>query len=285
MIIDIKKIENIKNNLFYRSINSIDDYYKFDWHNYKGVIDTDKINSSQALAIDFWGCLKLSQFKNQLINMFFNKSEDNWEIKFEYTDKFLLSEKRPTQIDVIVESRACAIIIESKFTESDGGGCSQIDKNEKGFYQCNGKYEEQINPVNNIKSKCALTGKGIKYWDYIDILTDFEKSKDFNPCPFKNGEYQWMRNICFAKAYAKNRKNECYLVYYRSEKCYISKKVDDGTYLGQLKGKIKNTKSFQPISYNEILENFISYLDFDVNEQQVWVELQKWMKNKEALIV
>ena len=284
MIIDIKKIESIKKNLFYRSINSIDDYYNFDWHNYKGEIDTDKINSSQALVIDFWGCIKLSPYKNQLINLFFNKNDDNWEIIFEYKNKSLLSEKRPTQIDLIVESEACAIIIESKFTEQDGGGCSQTNKTKQGFYQCNGKYEEQINPINNIKSKCALTGKGIKYWDYIDALTDFEKDKDYNPCPFKGGEYQWMRNICFAKAYAKHKISECYLVYYKSEKCPISKNVNNGTYLGKLKGKIKDKKSFQPISYNELLGKAISYLDFDDVEKQIWVDLQKWIKNKEIRI-
>lgn len=286
MNIDTKKIKSIKKNLFYRSINSIDDYFNFDWHNYNGNIDTDKINSSQALAIDFWGCLKLSPYKNQLINIFFDKNNDDWEIKYEYVDKSILSEKRPTQIDVIVESETCAIIIESKFTEQDGGGCSQTNKTKQGFYQCNGKYEEQINPINNIKSKCALTGKGIKYWDYIDILTDFRKGKSYNPCPFNGGEYQWMRNICFAEAYAniKHKKNECFLVYYKSEKCSISKKVDNKIYLGKLKGKIKNPKSFLPISYNQLLEKAILYLDCDIGERQVWVDLQKWIKDKEMKI-
>lgn len=284
MKIDIKKIETIKSNLFYRSINSIDDYYSFDWHNYEGEIDTDKINSSQALAIDFWGCIKLSPYKNQLLNMLFHKNDDNWAIKLEYIDKSLMSEIRPTQIDVIVESESSVIIIESKFTEQEGGGCSQIRKTKQGFYQCNGKYEDQINPTNEIKSKCALTGKGIKYWEYIDTLTDFSKDKDYNPCPFKGGEYQWVRNICFAKTYAKNKSSECYLVYYRSNKCSISKKVDNGTYLGKLKGKIKNPKSFLPISYNELLEKVISYFDFDANEKKIWSDLQKWLINKEKLI-
>lgn len=283
MNIDAKKIKSIKKNLFYRSINSINDYFNFDWHNYKGNIDTDKINSSQALAIDFWGCLKLSPYKNQLINMFFDKNGTNWELIYEYIDKSLLSEKRPTQIDIILESEKCAVIIESKFTEQDGGGCSQINKTKKGFYQCNGNYEHQTNPKNNIKSKCSLIGKGIKYWDYIDILTNFKKDKTYNPCPFIGGEYQWMRNICFAEAYAKtkHKKSDCFLVYYKSKKCSISEKVNDKTYLGKLKGKIKNPNSFLPISYNELLEKAILYLDFDTDEKQIWVDLQKWMNKKE----
>ncbi len=93
-----------------------------------------------------------------------------------------------------------------------------------------------------------------------------------------------MRNICFAEAYTKHKKNECFLVYYKSEKCPISKKVDNGTYLGKLKGKIKNPRSFLPISYNELLDKAISHLDFDANEKQIWVDLQKWIKNKELMI-
>ncbi len=281
MKIDIRKIESIKKNLFYRSINSIDDYYDFDWHK-----DSNKVNSSQALAIDFWGCLKLSPYKNRLINLFFNKDDDNWEIKFEYKDKSLLSEKRATQIDLIVESQTCAIIIESKFTEEDGGSCSQTKKTKQGLYQCNGKYKKQINPINKITSKCALTGKGIEYWDYIDTLTYFKKDRIYDTCPFKNGEYQWMRNICFAKAYAKDKKkiNNCFLVYYKSEKCSISKKVADGSYLGKLKGKIKNPESFLALSYNELLKKAISNLKSYSVEKQIWVDLRKWMENKESRI-
>ena len=117
MKLDEKKIESIKENLFFRSQKAIPDYYSFDWHNFKGNIDTNKINSSQAIAIDFWGCLKLSQYKDQIINRLFSKNCDAWDIKFEYKNKNILSEKRPTQIDVKIESESFAIIIESKFTE------------------------------------------------------------------------------------------------------------------------------------------------------------------------
>jgi hypothetical protein len=72
MPLDQQKIERIKNNLYVRSVDFIDNYYNFDWHE-----DSDKINSSQALAIDFWGYLKLSPYKTKLINMIFNKKEDN----------------------------------------------------------------------------------------------------------------------------------------------------------------------------------------------------------------
>ena len=86
MIPDKQKIESIKKNLFHRSVNAITNYESFDWHNYKGVIDTDKINSSQALAIDFWGCLITSDRKNEFTILFFNKSEVYWKIKLVFLD-------------------------------------------------------------------------------------------------------------------------------------------------------------------------------------------------------
>lgn len=280
------KIRSIKNNLFHRSQNSISDYYNFDWHNYQGEIDTDKVNSSQALTIDFWGCLNTSLRKTELINFFFGKSENDWEIKFEYVDKTLLSETRPTQIDVLIESETCVLVFESKFTEKDGGGCSQVNKTKRNLYQCNGNYEDQINPTNNIKSKCALTGKGIKYWDYIDTLTDYKKGENFAPCPFVNGEYQWMRNICFTEAFGKkyDKNAECFLVYLESTKCAISNKVFNGKYLGKLKGRLNNNSSLSAKSYNDLIKMAISYLHFDSSEKQVWMDLMKWMEKKESLL-
>ena len=62
------KIERIKKNLFYRSVDAIPDYKNFKWHRYNNEPDSDKIKSSQALCIDFWGCLLLSNYKDNLIN-------------------------------------------------------------------------------------------------------------------------------------------------------------------------------------------------------------------------
>jgi len=274
-----EKIDTIKKNLFYRSVDAIEDYHKFDWHS-----DAAKLNSSQALTIDFWGCLKQSKFKNQLINILFNKNEQNWEIEFEYVDKKLLSEKKSTQIDILIKGVNTALILESKFTEKDGGGCSQVNRLKNNNLQCNGNYELQINPNNNIQSRCALTGKGIKYWKYIERTTHFIIDNDYSPCPFKKGEYQWMRNISFASAYSIEYKIkvETYLVYLDSAKCSISKKVSKGTYLGELKGKIKDSYSFMPISYNSLISRCIKYLEREENERKIWMDLEQWILMKES---
>lgn len=281
MLADDQKIDRIKKNLFYRSWDAITDYKKFDWQTY-----ADKVNSSQAFAIDFWGCVKVSPQKDKIINTFFNKNCTNWKIIFEYTDKSLLSEIGSTQIDVIIESDNCTLFLESKFTEPNGGKCSQTAKTTYYDFQCNGNYEKQTNPVNKISSKCALTGKGIKYWENIDKLTNFSKDAEYQPCPFKEGEFQWMRNICFAEAYSKkhNKKTtENYLVYYNSPKCPISKKVENQTYLGKLKDNIINSDSFRALSYNDLLNIAIScFNSSELDEKQVWIDLKHWMKEKES---
>src|SRR5690554_4099882 len=116
MKVPINKIESIKKNLFYRSQDIILDYQKFPWHKYKNNIDTDKVHASQALAIDFWGCLSSSKYKNQIINQYFDKSANDWVIELEYTNSTLLNEPTSTQIDVLLISNETAIFIESKFT-------------------------------------------------------------------------------------------------------------------------------------------------------------------------
>lgn len=280
-----EKLESIKSNLFYRSHSAITNYEKFDWHISNKQIDADRIKSSQALMIDFWGCLKVSPQKDSIINHLFKKEDFGWEIKFEYSERSLLNEPRPTQIDVILKSKTHAVIIECKFTEYDGGSCSQPQKDNKGFIRCNGNYEEQLNPANNKMSKCALSGKQIKYWEYVSRHTTFDKENTYVPCPFKKGEYQWMRNICFEQAFSEEYEvnTDSYLVYYESNKCQISKKVKNGTYLGSLTNNIINPLTFQPKSYNNMLFEIINHLELiDVVEKKIWLELQEWMKNKEA---
>lgn len=271
-------LKQIKKNVFPRSLTSES--------NIKLRKDAYKINSSQALAIDFWGCIKLSPYKDRLINEIFNKKADGWDIKFEFKSKTNLNEKTPSQIDILIEIPDYAIIIESKFTEKSGGGCSLAKKNNNGILQCNGNYSSQTNPLNNIVSSCPLSGKGIKYWDYISKLTKYDKDVDYSPCPFIKGEYQWMRNICFAEAYAEiaNKHTESFLAYFQSPKCKISNDVDNNIYLGKLSDQLINPKAFSPISYNSLLDICLKCVEDDINEKLIWLELKKWMYNKERMI-
>ena len=68
-----------------------------------------------------------------------------------------------------------------------------------------GNYELQTNPVNEARSRCALTGKGVLYWDAIQTIYGVDPEQDHGPCPFRGETYQWMRNVVLADALASAR--------------------------------------------------------------------------------
>ena len=275
---DIDKLNRIKDNLFSHSIAAIDDYNNFDWHKNKiNEIDTDKVNSSQAIVIDVFGLLKLSPYKDFLINSIFNKNGIDWNIVFEYTDKTLLNEPKPTQIDIMISNNENVLLLESKFMEYNSGSCSQPKK------QCNGNYEEQINPENNLQSKCSLTAKGIKYWDYISEIYKFNKNEIYCPCPFKSYQYQFMRNLCFGKSLSEKHKInvENYFIYYESEICPIFNKIVKYNYLEKLTKDLIDKNLLKSLSYNRLINTSKNLLqNKDKNEYNKWVELEKWLESK-----
>src|SRR5262249_48902661 len=102
-----------------------------------------------------------------------------------------------TQVDWAAASRSAVILIECKFTET-GGPCSQPNGRTP---QCNGRYAKQTNPHTNTEARCALSGKGIRYWDHIHHLYEGVRADvDRNDCPFRGPDYQWMRNSALARS-------------------------------------------------------------------------------------
>lgn len=273
--------ESLTKNIFYKSHKIIDELEDSKWHrNQKKQIDTDVVHSSQALALDVFGFLKYSESKDEIINKVFNTKDYNWNVDFEFTNKDLLNESTSTQIDVLLESEKYIITIECKFTESDGGNCSQTSKDEKtNLPQCNGNYEIQVNPKNNIESYCVLTGKGIKYWDYISEIYGIDKNVPLLPCPFKGGQYQWMRNICFSTALGKknNKKSQSFICYADFDFCSIKRKMDAG-YLDVINSKVKTSYQIKAITYQNLIEQAIMLTND--SEKQSWIELKEWVENK-----
>jgi hypothetical protein len=276
-MVDKNKIEQIKKNIFPHSVNAIEDYYEFDWHQYKRVVDTDKINSSQAVVIDVFGLLKLSPNKDIIINKIFNKNGTEWNILFEYINSTLLNESQSKQIDIVISDKQNIILLESKFMENDSGTCSQPKE------QCNGNYEEQINPKNNIKCKCALTAKGIKYWGFIPQIYKFDPNANYYPCPFKLNQYQFMRNLCFGKALSlnENKNVENYFIYYESEICPIYKKIKNNNYLIKLTENLHDKNILKILTYNNLIIGSQDVLkNIDIDEYKKWKELEIWLNEK-----
>ena len=153
---DLNRIQIIRDNIFPGAWEAIEDWDTFRWH--RGAYQK---HSSQALAIDFFGTFKNSKDKvlilNQLAKRINLPISKNWEVDLEWRDPDnILCElsRAKTQVDAVAISENSLIFFECKFTERDGGSCYQPRHGE-----CNGSYEDQVNPINNVRSKCALWGK------------------------------------------------------------------------------------------------------------------------------
>jgi hypothetical protein len=142
------------------------------WHRDQARTVTASVrHSSQGLALDYFATLDRLPSRDGIVSVLAGKlgvpRQGPWTITPEYpVPSALLGEPRPTQIDVLLESDQSLMLVECKFTEADGGSCSQpqpiLKGPNKGRRQCNGNYEEQINPVSQTRGRCSLTGKGIR---------------------------------------------------------------------------------------------------------------------------
>ena len=108
-----------------------------------------------------------------------------------------LGEPRPTSVDLWVEGSR-RIAVECKLTEQDFGTCSRprLTKSRDQNYDrdyCNGSYTQQMSR----QSRCSLSEIGVRYWDYIPALFNWNFDEDLNSCPLRM-TYQLVRNVLAA---------------------------------------------------------------------------------------
>lgn len=209
------QIDAVRENIFPGAHGAIADWSRFPWHRDRSNrIDSHQPHSSQALAIDVFGTVAAHAARDAVMAALASDlvipGAGPWSIEFEWTDPdHLLGEPRPTQVDVMATGPASAIVFECKFTEP-GGGCSQPSPlrsgANRGVRQCSGAYEMQTNAVNGIAARCALSAKGIRYWDHIPTIFGLDPALDHRPCPFAGEAFQWMRNTLLADRLGKSRK-------------------------------------------------------------------------------
>jgi hypothetical protein len=113
-----------------------------------------------------------------------------------------------------------------------------------GKRQCDGMYRSQTNPVNGKTSRCALSGKGMRYWDVIPKLFDYDAQVDHidTACPFKgHGSLGWRvtsegeRGVysCFAGAASTRRLADRP----RGLFCQLSSSSSGGSHPGKLSSR------------------------------------------------
>jgi hypothetical protein len=198
------RIQEIKENLFPAAWPAIASWESFPWHEGRDEKpDTHKPHSSQAMALDVFGTLEVHPHRNRLISVMMQLAfptdgprSATWSLGKE-VEVHTLGEPRPTQLDALIEGEADVVAVESKFCEAGAGTCSQPPR------QCNGRYELQTNPTNGVTARCALSGKGIRYWEHIPRLFDLDSEQDYSgECLFRDGKYQYMRNFVAAESLA-----------------------------------------------------------------------------------
>ena len=291
--LDEATILKLKANLFEAAHPAIDAYgwHSFPWHgNPGGGIDAYKIHSSQALAIDLFGTIKMSTDRDRIMDQLALRvglpTGGPWSIELEWIDaENYLGELHRTRVDALARSPQALIFFDCKFTENDGGICSQVHPirvgPKKGAVQCDGNYVLQQNEPDGRAERCALTGKGILYWDVIPHVFDYSRDGDYSPCPFAGPEYQWMRKltVCWKYAQMNNLQPALLLVYAEGEGLAMAKKTGPAQWDALIDRMRLNGTGivFERCSFQEMLA---LARDAAVTERDTFRELFRWVQYK-----
>jgi hypothetical protein len=178
--------------------------------------------SSQTFCVSAFGPLidhgNSDQICHTLAERAFNgwrNCDGRWKILLEFSDRTLLNEMigKPSQIDVLLVGPDSAITVESKLVVDAHAGlgcCGKFGDNKcKGFY----------GPGSDAKS--PATWCLLERWDggrsprlYWTLGRSFFKSsvflqqKEGETCPFRDSNYQLMRNFLLAAAYSQKKKKK-----------------------------------------------------------------------------
>jgi hypothetical protein len=204
----------IRTNLFEAAHYLVDELPVNLWHRDRsGALTATRPHSSQALALDVLGTIRelpsLQSVAVAWADLLKLPRFGPVSIQPEFMiERALLGEPKSTQFDALISGEAASALFECKFTERDGGSCSQTAKRElpdgRMVAQCNGRYAPQKNPHSTrrpqTEDSCALTAKGVRYWEYIPDVLGVRADVVHPVCPFAGGTYQWMRNLVAAHA-------------------------------------------------------------------------------------
>lgn len=287
----------ILSNLFEAAHAAVEPWQQFRWHSAAGErLDAWKEHSSQALAIDVFGTIKTSARRDQVLDRIAAElglpTGGAWTLTLEWHDPLNhLHEKQPTWVDAVAQSPHCLIFFECKFTETDGGACSQTrrlrpgrhngpvpDSVTRGQAQCNGSYMWRVNPVNRREARCALTAKGIRYWEAIPRVFDYDANDSYFECPFRGSWFQWMRNltVCAEAARHAGLKPAVVIVYADGPGLPMAARVRSPEW-ERLAARLQpGAITFKAFSFQRV----VGLAQQAVPGEAVWQELDRWVEGK-----
>lgn len=265
--------DHIRNNIFPAAHAAVSDWTAIHWHTYAHLP-----HSSQALAFSVFGTFSASPAKDAIISRIAAEAglEDSgpWSIELEWQDASnLLNEPRPTQVDAVAISPSSILLFECKFTEP-GGQCSQVKQDARKRTPCNTRYELQTNVQNGKTARCALSGKGIRYWELIPEVYGLDADADHEPCPFAFDSYQWMRNSLMAHALQRStgKAVRVFAAYYDK----LGLPTADKVRLGHLGVPVQRAHAMiRPVSYQQIIR-----MADELAPLPLWRELETWMDSR-----
>jgi len=183
----------------------------------------------------------------------------------------LLGEPRPTQIDALAWSPEALIAIECKFTEA-GGACSRTGRAK----QCNGSYAPEPGNAFKGEHRCALTAKGIRYWEHVPALfRGLRADRTHAPCPFASERYQWMRNLAAARALADGRAWAALVVFADAPGLHAAG-IDWAVFKRELAGGVR----FEAISYQALLLGCGQAVGARGRDARLWKSLKDHVARK-----
>ena len=292
---DAATFRQVKANLFPPALPSVEPWDSFPWH-YDGSKQCDswKRQSSQALAIDVFGSLKMAKQDERdlvlaAVTRFLRLPEGvPWDVDLEWMDRAnrLKETRAKTQIDAVARSPKSLLFFECKFTETDGGTCSQTTPlrkgDHKGKVQCNGSYSYQTNPVNGEKGSCALTGKGIRYWDVIPSIFHFNPKASYADCPFAGPWFQWMRNLtlCCEIAHDEQLKPAFVITYADSPKLAFPAQLQSMEWEKFTAALRPEAITFTTMSFQSLIELARTALAAAGRDPMLWNDLRGWVDQK-----
>lgn len=283
----------IEANLFPPARGVIDDWESFPWHRGRdGSYQVAKPHSSQALAIDVFGAIIASPHRDSVMAQIAESlgvpATGPWSLTLEWDDGRVnrLREPRPTQVDVVAEGRESLVFFECKFTEKDGGGCSQTqalgEGAHKGLKQCTGSYTVQSNPVTGRRGRCALTGKGIRYWEIIPKVFLIESDRDYLPCPFAGSWFHWMRNAILCHEVAKSRglHPTFAVVFAAGDGLPLAEKARTGGWSRFQDALRPGALTFGTVSFQSIVQSAREAVESQGQPDPMWQALEGWVAGK-----
>jgi hypothetical protein len=275
----------VEANLFPAARPAVDPHDAFPWHG--DGIHTAKRHSSQALAIDVFGTLSQSPQRDGILNALLTglglQAGSDWQVQLEWRDPARrLWEPTRTQVDALARSDRHLVFFECKFTESDAGRCGQTGSSGGGV-RCDGNYHPQVDAASGTRYHCALTAKGIRYWDVIPRLFAYDRHGAYEPCPFAGPWYQWMRNmvLCSEVAATEGLQPVFVVAYADAPHLPVAKMIRSrawGEFMAQVR---QDAMAVRTLSMQSMVLTAQAAVAGSA-ETQTWRELDAWVQAKVA---